>query len=105
MAFSVGANAEPAEKGILARPLVTMCFYVSWPILLVLVNSQKGELYSTFGFLCTAMFVCRSFTRISELYYRTLATDAALYEATQYVFSSFESSWMPTLGCYYCDCH
>jgi hypothetical protein len=34
-----------------------MCFYASWPIILVLINIEMGDLYVKFGFLCTALFV------------------------------------------------
>jgi hypothetical protein len=34
-----------------------MCFYVSWPIVLVFLNIEQGNLYDHFGFLCAAMFV------------------------------------------------
>jgi len=45
------------------------CFYVSWPILLVIVSLPTGDLHSGFGFLCSAMFVAPLQGFLNAVYY------------------------------------
>jgi hypothetical protein len=54
----VGSNVQSLPRKVFWQGFwYLMCFYASWPIILVLVNIEKGDLYVRFGFFCTAIFV------------------------------------------------
>jgi hypothetical protein len=54
----VGSNVQSLPRKVFWQGFwYLLCFYVSWPVVLVIVNVWEGTLYDNFGFLCTAMFV------------------------------------------------
>jgi hypothetical protein len=54
----VGSNVQSLPRKVFWQGFwYLMCYYVSWPIVLVFFNIEEGSLYDHFGFYCTAMFV------------------------------------------------
>jgi hypothetical protein len=54
----VGSNVQSLPRKVFWQGFwYLMCFYVSWPIILVYSYIPVGNLYIGFGLLCTTMFV------------------------------------------------
>jgi hypothetical protein len=54
----VGSNVQSLPRKVFWQGFwYLMCFYVSWPMVLIFLYIEKGNYYSAFGFFCTAVFV------------------------------------------------
>jgi hypothetical protein len=53
----LGSNVQSLPRKVFWQGFwYLMCFYVSWPIILVFSNVAVGSLYDHFGFLCATIF-------------------------------------------------